>query len=1109
MTDGFPVIQVISGFAATSRDSDPVDVATGDVLLSQDDVSLPAGPGLLPLIVSRAYRSSRRSGSWFGPSWASTFDQRLRVSPDGVAATFADGQVLSWRCEPGGDGPEPVTGLPVAGPRRLLRRGPGRGFTVSDPQTGLTWCFEGQSGDSRTVGAAAELPLVSVADRAGHQVSFSYTRTGQPAWIGHSGGYLIRVLMQGGRLSGLAAASASGDDDVPLVDYRYDPAGNLAAVVNSSGQALRFRYDEDGRLLGWEDRNGFSYQYSYDQRGRCVAGAGPGGAGSVRFTYGDRMTWRTGAGDAVTTYQLDEAGQVAAVTDPLGHVTHYWHDEDGRELAHADPLGRLTRQDYDERGHLTCVTRPDGSQVRAVYDEAGLPVRLAEPDGASWLQEYDAGGNLTKQTAPDGAITCYDYDEHGHLAAVTGPLGAVTRVESSPAGLPVAVTSPDGGITRYGRDAFGRVTAITGPSGDLTRLTWTTEGRLASRAFADGSTERLGYDAEGNLLTHLSPAGARTRYEYGPFNLVTAITWPGGSRAEFGYDQALRLTEVTYGGLTWRYGYDPAGQLVAVTDANGASTEYSYDPAGQLTGRVNAAGQLAAYGYDELGNLTTREAGDVVTTFGYDGAGRLLLACSPDAQLRLSRDPCGRVTAEICDDRTVASEYDRAGRRSRRVTSGGAQQRWEYDEAGRPVLLEASGHVLRFGYDRAGGQVRRELPGGLALRQDWDATGQLASQVLAAPDGRVLARRAYTYTADGLLTWVDDLSAGPRRYTLDSAGRITAVRGPGWAEQYTYDPAGRVCSARWVAPPPDVCGSWLEADVQGPRERSGTLVTAAGSVRYAHDKQGRVIARQRARLPGEAGATWTYQWDAEDRLTAVTMPDGSTWRYRYDPLGRRIAKQRLDSSGTPSQETTFTWDGAVLAEELTWRTARHGGASWECVTWDYQPGSVAPLAQFERAFSDGESRAAIAARFYAVVTDQLGTPAELVSADGAVAGIRQHTVPGGTVWHPGGASTPLRFPGQYYDCETGLHYHQQRYYDPLTGDYLTPDPPGITRGTYWNSGYPAPLCRATARRDDFALRLPFAVGRRAAFVGGTQGAFAGPGDPAAGCPGGRPLHGGG
>lgn len=34
----------------------------------------------------------------------------------------------------------------------------------------------------------------------------------------------------------------------------------------------------------------------------------------------------------------------------------------------------------------------------------------------------------------------------------------------------------------------------------------------------------------------------------------------------------------------------------------------------------------------------------------------------------------------------------------------------------------------------------------------------------------------------------------------------------------------------------------------------------------------------------------------------------------------------------------------------------------------------------------------------------------------------------------------FRFPGQYYDSETGLHYNYHRYYDPSTGRYLTPDP---------------------------------------------------------------------
>ena len=40
----------------------------------------------------------------------------------------------------------------------------------------------------------------------------------------------------------------------------------------------------------------------------------------------------------------------------------------------------------------------------------------------------------------------------------------------------------------------------------------------------------------------------------------------------------------------------------------------------------------------------------------------------------------------------------------------------------------------------------------------------------------------------------------------------------------------------------------------------------------------------------------------------------------------------------------------------------------------------------------------------------------------------------------------LRLPGQHLDPETGLHYNRQRYYDPQTGQYLTPDPLGQPDG---------------------------------------------------------------
>ncbi|MEI7166958.1 RHS repeat-associated core domain-containing protein [Pectobacterium parmentieri] len=39
----------------------------------------------------------------------------------------------------------------------------------------------------------------------------------------------------------------------------------------------------------------------------------------------------------------------------------------------------------------------------------------------------------------------------------------------------------------------------------------------------------------------------------------------------------------------------------------------------------------------------------------------------------------------------------------------------------------------------------------------------------------------------------------------------------------------------------------------------------------------------------------------------------------------------------------------------------------------------------------------------------------------------------------------LRYQGQLYDAETGLYYNRHRYYDAESGQYLSPDPIGLSR----------------------------------------------------------------
>ncbi|MGQ4415723.1 RHS repeat domain-containing protein, partial [Streptomyces sp. SAS_269] len=63
---------------------------------------------------------------------------------------------------------------------------------------------------------------------------------------------------------------------------------------------------------------------------------------------------------------------------------------------------------------------------------------------------------------------------------------------------------------------------------------------------------------------------------------------------------------------------------------------------------------------------------------------------------------------------------------------------------------------------------------------------------------------------------------------------------------------------------------------------------------------------------------------------------------------------------------------------------------------------------------------------------------------GDIAWRTRSTLWGTTAWAANStAYTPLRFPGQYYDPETGLHYNYFRHYDPETARYVTADPLGL------------------------------------------------------------------
>jgi RHS repeat-associated protein len=85
------------------------------------------------------------------------------------------------------------------------------------------------------------------------------------------------------------------------------------------------------------------------------------------------------------------------------------------------------------------------------------------------------------------------------------------------------------------------------------------------------------------------------------------------------------------------------------------------------------------------------------------------------------------------------------------------------------------------------------------------------------------------------------------------------------------------------------------------------------------------------------------------------------------------------------------------------------------------------------------------ADLYYIHADHLATPKVLTDRNQNVVW-RAHSTPFGAATTNGKVTFNLRFPGQYYDRETGFRYNYFRYYDPETGRYITSDPIGLRGG---------------------------------------------------------------
>ena len=458
--------------------------------------------------------------------------------------------------------------------------------------------------------------------------------------------------------------------------------------------------------------------------------------------------------------------------------------------------------------------------------------------------------------------------------------------------------------------------------------------------------------------------------------------------------------------------------------------------------------------YDSLGRVTERRAGSVtgelLAVFGYDAPGEKGLA-------------------------DFVETWDGDGTRILRVDTNG------YDNRNRPqgstyIVDEVAGmtdgtnplagsYTFGVSYDDADNIVSRSLPavGGLSAETvitGFNTTGQAATltgdyrYVKASTffdDGALAARQVNDITGTAIVqhavqrdpatmrvtsttATIDTTVVSDVRYSYDTAGIPTQINDVvvGELSCFGYDTYQRLtsayttgassCSGPSAGGPAPMNNTYsfdnVNRIVNGPagtgyqydptQPYAPTQITTAGGVdTYTYDTAG-----NRTAFVDADGDDSVYTWDVYGRLETTTVGTADPTVNVYDQAGQRLLRQTPDGSVTLSLEST----------EITRTTA---GVVSAIRSYDIDDDTVA--------IRDGIDVAWL-------ITDHHGSTTASVDHTTTTVSRVAYDPYGSIRAEDTGVIGDDRFLGETRDTTTGLHYLNNRHYDPNAAAFLSVDP---------------------------------------------------------------------
>lgn len=897
-----------------------------------------------------------------------------------------------------------------------------------------------------------------------------------------------------------ALTGITNEDSVRIATWDYDTEGRPVSYESASGvNEFTVTYNSDDTVtvtnpLGKQTT--FTYETINNVRkitnveGHASTSC-PASARSYQYNAKGWIVQMTDWEDNETTYEYDDNGLQTSRTEAVGEqeertITTTW-DSTFRLPNVITRTGRTTDYNYDSYGRLTSVTLTDTNTSEA----------------RTWTYTYysnstDGAGNtilgrLQTVNGPRTDVTdttTYAYDTNFNLTTITNALSQVTEVTA--------------------RDSAGRPTTVEDENNVEVDLTYDTNGRLENATAAPGTSleavTTFTYSDAGDITEIEQPNGTTLTYSYDNARRLTGIEDDLGNTITYTLDDAGNVTKEerkdsglalkyfynqTFDELSriikltgtdsqeWEYGYDKNSNLTDYTDANNNATSYAFDGLERLVESTDALSGVTGLTYNDLDQLEEVEDPRTNTTeYTYNAFGDVTQIDSPDTgTTTFTHDKNGNITS-MTDARSVVTNYtyDAINRLTDIAYPSDSSLDVDLTYDDNPDTTGACGTSI--------GRLCRVDDAAGTTDYKYNDLGQLIE--VKEVHGALTFTTAYEYDLSGLLEKITLPSGREVTYTRNANGQVTGV-----AAQVNFTTTTLSSSMAYLPFGPMSGMTYGNSLTLSNTYDQDYLLTARSvntvySHTYDHDPNGNVTQK----------GSWTYDYDALNRLDEQN--DGSTTTaYTYDAIGNRLTENdgsttsytypstssKLSSVGsdsytydaagniTDNDTYKFTWNAAGQLEEV-----KDSSTSTSIATYVYDASNLRTsktvsgtttyyvhglggvlLGEYdssgnfirEYVYVNNEPLAQVDAGSPEVLTylhtDHLMTPRYGTNTSAS------------TVWSwdsggfgaevPTGTQTiNLRFPGQYYDTETGLHYNWNRYYDPTTGRYISSDPIGLAGG---------------------------------------------------------------